>query len=459
MQERKHARHRIQPPKGPASRLVFNHRSAASGSMSDSANRQPSGPIGACLARIDAIDPAAYAKTRNHLEGAVTGLSPWISHGVITLRDLAIRIAAQHALAVQHQLIYELGWRAYFRHVLAHHPEAVFQSLRQGPLPDEAYASELPQDLIEARSGVPAIDAAVRSLYRDGIVHNHARMWLASYWVHIRRVHWQLGASWLLKHLLDGDIASNSLSGQWVAGTSSHKPYLFNADNVARFAPRDWWSPGTSIDRDYASLEAISRGAALPRDRPTGDGVEQPLCLKARDLPAQLMKDYRLTPVADFLQRQLLPLQRLWLVHPWALRSEAPKAQGAQWHMVGFIPTDCDFMDWSLARWHWVLGVMTAICDDIIIGSIRDLSILNQASTSLGTWRNIHLHTYWPSFVEQYDEAPLFPIADRPFPSFSAWWKKLTAGYSSLDDLLDRTEHPTSTREGKRLTRDCRTPG
>ncbi|NDH42626.1 MAG: hypothetical protein EBX62_02065, partial [Betaproteobacteria bacterium] len=68
MQERKHARHRIQPPKGPASRLVFNHRSAASGSMSDSANRQPSGPIGACLARIDAIDPAAYAKTRNHLE-------------------------------------------------------------------------------------------------------------------------------------------------------------------------------------------------------------------------------------------------------------------------------------------------------------------------------------------------------------------------------------------------------
>ncbi|MGC8035725.1 FAD-binding domain-containing protein, partial [Salmonella enterica] len=74
---------------------------------------------------------------------------------------------------------------------------------------------------------------------------NHARMWLASYVVHLRKVHWRAGADWMVGHLLDGDLASNHLSWQWVAGTGSHKPYLFNAENVAKYAPAEWHSPGT----------------------------------------------------------------------------------------------------------------------------------------------------------------------------------------------------------------------
>jgi deoxyribodipyrimidine photo-lyase len=51
--------------------------------------------------------------------------------------------------------------------------------------------------------------------------------------------------------LLDGDLASNHLSWQWVAGTGSSKPYLFNADNVARYAPAPWHSQGSVIDQSY----------------------------------------------------------------------------------------------------------------------------------------------------------------------------------------------------------------
>ena len=115
--------------------------------------------------------------------------------------------------------------------------------------------------------GIPVIDRAVAELYACGYLHNHVRMWLASYVVHLRKVHWRAGADWLYAHLLDGDLASNHLSWQWIAGTASHKPYLFNADNVARFAPGRWHSPGTAIDRSYEALDA---GGAKRADHPRG---------------------------------------------------------------------------------------------------------------------------------------------------------------------------------------------
>ena len=60
-------------------------------------------------------------------------------------------------------------------------------------------------------------------------------MYLASYIVHFRRIKWQTGAKWFLHHLLDGDVASNNLSWQWVASTFSHKPYIFNLENVDKY--------------------------------------------------------------------------------------------------------------------------------------------------------------------------------------------------------------------------------
>jgi deoxyribodipyrimidine photo-lyase len=63
-------------------------------------------------------------------------------------------------------------------------------------------------------------------------------MYLAAYVVHFRKVKWQAGARWFMTHLLDADIASNNLSWQWVASTFSHKPYIFNLDNVDKYCGR-----------------------------------------------------------------------------------------------------------------------------------------------------------------------------------------------------------------------------
>jgi deoxyribodipyrimidine photo-lyase len=79
------------------------------------------------------------------------------------------------------------------------------------------------------------MDGFVEELYQTGYLHNHARMWLAAYLVHYRRVRWQNGASWFLQHLLDGDPASNNLSWQWVASTFSAKPYFFDRSNLEHF--------------------------------------------------------------------------------------------------------------------------------------------------------------------------------------------------------------------------------
>lgn len=198
--------------------------------------------LAAATARIAAVRPAAYARTRNAIDGAVSGLSPYITHGFVTLPQVVAAVTARHALDVQHKFVFELGWREYFRHVWAQRGDGILQSLHGGPLPDAAYAREVPVDIRRGATGAPVIDEAVRMLYATGMLHNHARMWLASYVVHMRKVHWRAGADWLYGHLLDGDLASNHLSWQWVAGTGSHKPYPFSTPTTWRATRRP---PGT----------------------------------------------------------------------------------------------------------------------------------------------------------------------------------------------------------------------
>ncbi|HKK18085.1 MAG TPA: FAD-binding domain-containing protein, partial [Opitutales bacterium] len=73
-------------------------------------------------------------------------------------------------------------------------------------------------------------------LLEHNYLHNHARMWYASIWIHTLKLPWQLGADWFLRHLLDGDPASNTLSWRWVAGLQTRgKSYLARADNIRKY--------------------------------------------------------------------------------------------------------------------------------------------------------------------------------------------------------------------------------
>jgi len=304
--------------------------------MSTAPEHDPFEPtLAAARARLDALRPEAYARTRNHLEGAVTRLSPYLTHGYLSLAQVLHTVCERHALGLEHKFVQELGWRAFFHHAWRHRGEGIFASLHAGPLPDHAYAPELPQDIRRGATGVPVIDHAVRTLYATGWLHNHARMWLASYVVHLRKVHWRAGADWLYAHLLDGDLASNHLSWQWIAGTGSHKPYLFNAENVARYAPAAWHSPRSVIDTSYERLDTIARS-----DHDVGGGRGEPV-----DEPAL----HHAPPAACGVSDAPLP-RGAWLAHPWALGEPPAGVSVAGVFFAGFHRR----WAWSERRWRFV---------------------------------------------------------------------------------------------------------
>ena len=197
----------------------------------------------AAEAALAAIDPAAYGRSRNHLDGAVTRLSPHIRHGVLSLVEVREAVFAwlarsgQPPVAAQ-KLINELGWRDYWQRLWRQLGDGIWRDqepLRTGH-PPARYAAALPDDLLEARTGLACMDGFANELIHTGWLHNHARMWLAAYVVHWRLIQWQAGARWFLQHLLDGDPASNNLSWQWVASSFSSKPYMFNRANLERFS-------------------------------------------------------------------------------------------------------------------------------------------------------------------------------------------------------------------------------
>ena len=88
---------------------------------------------------------------------------------------------------------------------------------------------------LNARTGIKCFDAWVEELIGTGYLHNHARMWFASIWVFTLKLPWQLGADFFMRHLLDADPASNTLSWRWVAGLHTPgKHYLARAENILR---------------------------------------------------------------------------------------------------------------------------------------------------------------------------------------------------------------------------------
>lgn len=382
--------------------------------------------LAAAQARIAAVQPTAYVATRNHVDGAVSGLSPYITHGVVSLPQVLAGVAARHSLQPQHKFVYELGWREYFLDVWRHRGDGIFASLHEGVLPDAAYARDVPADLREARTGVPAIDTAVRTLYATGTLHNHARMWLASYAVHLRKIHWRSGADWLYGHLLDGDLASNHLSWQWVAGTGSHKPYLFNADNVERFAPEPWHSPGTVIDASYEALEAIARSPRAVRPVAAAEGIAEPACSAAP--PSALGCT---APDADAVRGR-----DVWLVHPWNLGA-LPADLAPDTLVLGIVLADFHrAWPWSANRWQFVGTRLAELAPLRWQGDAAAIGAALSAASRVRTVENAHFARWLPAWGECLPAPRLFTPQARPPQSFSGWWTRATRDLTSIDDLL-----------------------
>lgn len=192
----------------------------------------------AALRQLRAFRVQHYARTRNDVVNrGVSMLSPYIRHGVLTLAEVRDSILSRFGHTPDtEKFVNELAWRAFWQLVYAHLGDRIHQDIEPAKHRTRVPRRLLPPEVMSATTGLVCIDESLRELYTTGYMHNHARMWVAAYLQHWLGVDWREGADLFYRHLLDGDPASNSLSWQWVGSTFSHKPYIFNRQNVERFS-------------------------------------------------------------------------------------------------------------------------------------------------------------------------------------------------------------------------------
>ncbi len=387
--------------------------------------------MAAVNARVAGIDAVDYGKTRNFLDGAITKLSPYITHGFIALPDIVANVEARFTAAQAGKLISEFGWREFFMHVWQHAGEGILHDMR-APLDGVRYQQHMPDDVLTAQTGVRVIDESIQTLYATGYLHNHARMWIASYLVHLRKVHWRIGADWMYAYLLDGDLGSNHLSWQWVAGTFSTKPYLFNAENVARYAPA-LASPRTAIDTSYEALEQIARSScdvgAEPLRRKPKQFMTHPIAQ-----PMLFANPINIDVIAantNFVTQLALDNKKtIQLIHPWMLADPAEDQTPNSATRIGIIhlPFHTKF-PWSSTRWAFVIARLQALVGVIYVGDVHELlaahpllnattqATLNSGYASLYTHAGVDVQPY-PKFVPE----PAFACG-----SFTQFWRQTQA--------------------------------
>lgn len=178
------------------------------------------------LDRLKSFLPHAaqdYARGRNSDFGpnqptSVSKLSPYIRYRMISEKEIIARIYSKHAPESVQKYIEEILWRTYWKGWLEFHPSLwdfyLDESTREKKLVDHQMLKKAEMGQV----GIEGFDDWAKELIETGYLHNHARMWFASIWIFTLQLPWILGADFFLRHLIDADIASNTLSWRWVAG-------------------------------------------------------------------------------------------------------------------------------------------------------------------------------------------------------------------------------------------------
>ena len=159
------------------------------------------------------------------------------------------------------RLVQELAWRDYFQNVWKQKGDEIFSDLKQNQEQVENHG--IPLAILKGETGIQILDDAVKTLYETGYLHNHLRMYLASVCCNIAHCHWSEPAKWLYSNLLDGDLASNHLSWQWVAGSFSKKKYFANQDNLNKYFGGN--QKNTFLDVDYSEFETLQTPEILKK--------------------------------------------------------------------------------------------------------------------------------------------------------------------------------------------------
>ena len=183
-----------------------------------------------------------YSKLRNFDFGPenrknISGLSPYITHGVVNEKEVIEKSLNKFSFSKNEKFIQEVLWRTYWKGWLELRPNVWTDYLVElNKIREEYINNQNYINAIDGKTGVECFNHWVTELKENNYLHNHTRMWFASIWIFTLELPWQLGAEFFMKHLYDGDAASNTLGWRWVAGVQTQgKHYLASEWNIKKF--------------------------------------------------------------------------------------------------------------------------------------------------------------------------------------------------------------------------------
>lgn len=163
---------------------------------------------------------------------ATSRLSPYLHFGELSPRHVWQRVSEAGYDDNVESFKSELGWREFSYYLLYHFPRLPESNLR--PQFDQ-FPWWLNDQWLKCwqhgMTGYPFVDAGMRELWQTGHMHNRVRMVVASFLVKNLLIHWRHGAEWFWDCLVDADLASNSASWQWVAGSGTDASPFFRIFN------------------------------------------------------------------------------------------------------------------------------------------------------------------------------------------------------------------------------------
>ncbi|ARU00358.1 FAD-binding domain-containing protein [Yoonia vestfoldensis] len=266
----------------------------------------------AALRRLADFTPRAgrdYATLRNHDDMAhVSALSPYIRHRIITEEEVLRAVLTQHSPQAAEKFVQEVFWRGYWKGWLEQRP-ALWADYRRdlgaalNAVQTQAGLRQRWQAACLGQTGIDGFDHWARQLVDTGYLHNHARMWFASIWIHTLDLPWVLGADFFLRHLLDGDPASNTLSWRWVGGIQTlGKAYLAQPDNIAKYTQGRFRPEGLAQVAATLPCPPHPDRGALPASGVIDPAKRSGLIITEEDLSPDWLLD-QVTPVATAFVR------------------------------------------------------------------------------------------------------------------------------------------------------------
>jgi len=188
-------------------------------------------------------DIVNYSSKRNHDFGPidrknVSCLSPYISHRLINEYEISKKVLSKHPYQKVEKYIQEIYWRVYWKGWLELRPKVWADFIEDLNIIEESENYHL---AINGQTKIECFNDWVKEIKEYNYLHNHTRMWFASIWIFTLDLPWQKGAEFFMKHLLDGDAASNTLSWRWIGGLQTKgKHYLAQTWNISKFLKKQY---------------------------------------------------------------------------------------------------------------------------------------------------------------------------------------------------------------------------